>query len=188
MQRTRSPSMSFKDNNKIIDEVIAPTKTLLQSSPTSWLTTFPFRAAVARDSPEGPCCQGGRRGLRYYQKSYEERVATGRDSENAQERLKNEDEALRQHRCFCEKKGYSRRRRSSSVTSTSSTTLSMRKITPDILQTIDNARHYEETWLLQRRMASLQARTRTSAQETKNKAAAEVFRPQGAGAPCSRCS
>lgn len=181
----------FQDNNKIIDEVIASDKDLAAIIADIIENHIPFRAAVAkRFSPEDLVAKEGDEDYDYYQKSYEERVATGREIQRiAQERLKNEDEAYDNIDAFCEKKGYSDEDKKEFIGFINEfyNSLSMRKITPEILQTIDNARHYEDD------MASAEengfvagkneniAATRAS---EKNKAIADgVPVPQSAGAP-----
>lgn len=181
----------FKDNNKIIDEVIASDKDLAAIIADIVANHIPFRAAVAkRFSPEDLVAKEGDEDYEYYQKSYEERVATGKEIQRiAQERLKNEDEAYDNIDKFCEQKGYSDEDKKEFIGYINEfyNSLSMRKITPDILQTIDNARHYEED------MASAEengfvagkneniAATRAS---EKSKAIADgVPVPQGSGAP-----
>lgn len=138
----------FKDNNKIIDEVIASDKDLAAIIADIVANHIPFRAAVAkRFSPEDLVAKEGDDDYEYYQKSYEERVATGKEIQRiAQERLKNEDEAYDNIDAFCEKKGYTDEDKKEFIGYINEfyNSLSMRKITPDILQTIDNARHYEE--------------------------------------------
>lgn len=138
----------FKDNNKIIDEVIASDKDLAAIIADIVANHIPFRAAVAkRFSPEDLVAKEGDEDYDYYQKSYEERVATGKEIQRiAQERLKNEDEAYDNIDAFCEKKGYSDEDKKEFIKFINEfyNSLSMRKITPEILQTIDNARHYEE--------------------------------------------
>lgn len=138
----------FTDNNKIIDEVIASDKDLSAILADIIANHIPFRAAVAkRFSPEDLVAKEGDEDYDYYQKSYEERVATGREIQRiAQERLKNEDEAYDNIDAFCEQKGYSDEEKKEFIGFINEfyNSLSMRKITPEILQTIDNARHYEE--------------------------------------------
>ena len=138
----------FKDNNKIIDEVIASDKDLAAIIADIVANHIPFRAAVAkRFSPEDLIAKEGDEDYDYYQKSYEERVATGKEIQRiAQERLKNEDEAYDNIDAFCEKKGYDDEAKKEFIGYINEfyNSLSMRKITPEILQTIDNARHYEE--------------------------------------------
>lgn len=138
----------FKDNNKIIDEVIASDKDLAAIIADIVANHIPFRAAVAkRFSPDDLVAKEGDDDYDYYQKSYEERVATGKEIQRiAQERLKNEDEAYDNIDAFCEQKGYSDEDKKEFIAYINDfyNSLSMRKITPDILQTIDNARHYEE--------------------------------------------
>ena len=138
----------FKDNNKIIDEVIASDKDLAAIIADIVANHIPFRAAVAkRFAPEDLVAKEGDEDYDYYQKSYEERVATGKEIQRiAQERLKNEDEAYDNIDAFCEKKGYSDEDKKEFIQFINEfyNSLSMRKITPEILQTIDNARHYEE--------------------------------------------
>ena len=181
----------FKDNNKIIDEVIASDKDLAAIIADIVANHIPFRAAVAkRFSPEDLIAKEGDEDYDYYQKSYEERVATGKEIQRiAQERLKNEDEAYDNIDAFCEKKGYSDDDKKEFIKFINEfyNSLSMRKITPEILQTIDNARHYEED------MASAEengfvagkneniAATR-AADKSKSKADG-VPVPQGGGAP-----
>lgn len=138
----------FTENNKIIDEVIASDKDLAAIIADIVANHIPFRAAVAkRFSPEDLVAKEGDEDYDYYQKSYEERVATGKEIQRiAQERLKNEDEAYDNIDAFCEKKGYSDddKREFIGFINDFYNSLSMRKITPEILQTLDNARHYEE--------------------------------------------
>jgi urocanate hydratase len=138
----------FKDNNKIIDEVLASDKDLAAIIADIVANHIPFRAAVAkRFSPEDLVAKEGDEDYDYYQKSYEERVATGREIQKiAQERLKNEDEAYDNIDAFCEQKGYSDEDKKEFIGFINEfyNSLSMRKITPEILQTLDNARHYED--------------------------------------------
>lgn len=137
----------FKDNNKIIDEVIASDKDLAAIIADIVANHIPFRAAVAkRFDPEDLVAKAGDDDYEYYQKSYEERVATGKELQRvAQERLKNEDEAYDNIDAFCEKKGYSDDDKKEFIGFINEfyNSLSMRKITPEILQTLDNARHYD---------------------------------------------
>jgi hypothetical protein len=181
----------FKDNNKIIDEVIASDKDLAAIIADIVANHIPFRAAVAkRFSPEDLVAKEGDDDYEYYQKSYEERVATGREIQRvAQERLKNEDEAYENIDAFCEKKGYSEEDKREFIKYINEfyNSLSMRKITPDILQTIDNARHYEEDMASAEENGFVAGKNENIAAKrmtAKDKAAADgVPVPQGAGAP-----
>lgn len=181
----------FKDNNKIIDEVIASDKDLAAIIADIVANHIPFRAAVAkRFSPEDLVAKEGDDDYDYYQKSYEERVATGREIQRvAQERLKNEDEAYENIDAFCEKKGYSEEDKREFIKYINEfyNSLSMRKITPDILQTIDNARHYEEDMASAEEngfVAGKNENISAKRMTAKDKAAADgVPVPQGAGAP-----
>lgn len=181
----------FKDNNKIIDEVIASDKDLAAIIADIVANHIPFRAAVAkRFAPEDLIAKEGDEDYDYYQKSYEERVATGKEIQRiAQERLKNEDEAYDNIDAFCEKKGYSDEDKKEFIKFINEfyNSLSMRKITPEILQTIDNARHYEEDMASAEENGFVAGKNEnisaTRAAE-KNKAAADgVPVPQGGGAP-----
>ena len=138
----------FKDNNKVIDEVIASDKDLAAIIADIVANHIPFRAAVAkRFSPEDLVAKEGDEDYDYYQKSYEERVATGKEIQRiAQERLKNEDEAYDNIDAFCEQKGYGDEEKKEFIGFINEfyNSLSMRKITPEVLQTLDNARHYED--------------------------------------------
>ncbi len=181
----------FKDNNKIIDEVIASDKDLAAIIADIVANHIPFRAAVAkRFSPEDLVAKEGDEDYEYYQKSYEERVATGREIQRvAQERLKNEDEAYANIDAFCDKKGYSEEDKREFIKYINEfyNSLSMRKITPDILQTIDNARHYEEDMASAEENGFVAGKNENIAAKrmtAKDKAAADgVPVPQGAGAP-----
>lgn len=181
----------FKDNNKIIDEVIASDKDLAAIIADIVANHIPFRAAVAkRFSPEDLVAKEGDEDYDYYQKSYEERVATGREIQRvAQERLKNEDEAYANIDAFCDKKGYSEEDKREFIKYINEfyNSLSMRKITPDILQTIDNARHYEEDMASAEENGFVAGKNENIAAKrmtAKDKAAADgVPVPQGAGAP-----
>lgn len=137
----------FTDNNKIIDEVIASDKDLAAIIADIIANHIPFRAAIAkRFSPEDLVAKEGDEDYEYYQKSYEERVATGKEIQRiAQEKLKNEDEAYDNIDAFCDKKGYNddQKREFIGFINEFYNSLSMRKITPEILQTLDNARHYD---------------------------------------------
>lgn len=181
----------FQDNNKIIDEVIASDKDLAAIIADIVANHIPFRAAVAkRFSPEDLVAKEGDEDYEYYQKSYEERVATGREIQKiAQERLKNEDEAYDNIDAFCEQKGYSDedKREFIGYINDFYNSLSMRKITPEILQTIDNARHYEEDMVSAEENGFVAGKNENIAATRaadKNKAAADgVPVPQGGGAP-----
>jgi hypothetical protein len=181
----------FKDNNKIIDEVIASDKDLAAIIADIVANRIPFRAAVAkRFSPEDLVAKEGDDDYEYYQKSYEERVATGREIQRiAQERLKNEDEAYDNIDAFCEKKGYSDEDKKEFIGYINEfyNSLSMRKITPEILQTIDNARHYDEDMASAEENGFVAGKNENIAATRaadRNKAAADgVPVPHGAGAP-----
>jgi hypothetical protein len=181
----------FKDNNKIIDEVIASDKDLAAIIADIVANHIPFRAAVAkRFSPEDLIAKEGDEDYEYYQKSFEERVATGKEIQRiAQERLKNEDEAYDNIDAFCEKKGYSDEDKKEFIKFINEfyNSLSMRKITPEILQTIDNARHYEEDMASAEENGFVAGKNENIAAKRvseKNKAAADgVPVPQGGGAP-----
>ena len=183
----------FKDNNKIIDEVIASDKDLAAIIADIVANHIPFRAAVAkRFSPEDLVAKEGDEDYDYYQKSYEERVATGKEIQRiAQERLKNEDEAYENIDAFCEKKGYGEEDKKEFIGYINEfyNSLSMRKITPDILQTIDNARHYEEDMASAEEsgfVAGKNEKIAATRAADKSKAAADgVPVPQGGGAPIS---
>lgn len=181
----------FQDNNKIIDEVIASDKDLAAIIADIVANHIPFRAAVAkRFSPEDLVAKEGDEDYDYYQKSYEERVATGKEIQRiAQEKLKNEDEAYNNIDAFCEKKGYSDEDKKEFIKFINEfyNSLSMRKITPDILQTIDNARHYEDDMASAEENGFVAGKNEniaaTRAAE-KNKATADgVPVPQSSGAP-----
>ena len=181
----------FKDNNKIIDEVIASDKDLAAIIADIVANHIPFRAAVAkRFSPEDLIAKEGDEDYDYYQKSYEERVATGKEIQRiAQERLKNEDEAYDNIDAFCEKKGYDDEAKKEFIGYINDfyNSLSMRKITPEILQTIDNARHYEEDMEAAEESGFVAGKNEkiaaTRASEKKNASADGVPVPQGGGAP-----
>lgn len=181
----------FKDNNKIIDEVIASDKDLAAIIADIVANHIPFRAAVAkRFSPEDLVAKEGDEDYDYYQKSYEERVATGKEIQRiAQERLKNEDEAYDNIDAFCEKKGYSDDDKKEFIKFINEfyNSLSMRKITPEILQTIDNARHYEEDMASAEESGFVAGKNENIAATRaadKSKAKADgVPVPQGGGAP-----
>ena len=181
----------FKDNNKIIDEVIASDKDLAAIIADIVANHIPFRAAVAkRFSPEDLVAKEGDEDYDYYQKSYEERVATGKEIQRiAQERLKNEDEAYDNIDAFCEKKGYSDDDKKEFIKFINEfyNSLSMRKITPEILQTLDNARHYEDDMASAEENGFVAGKNENIAAKRaaeKNKAAADgVPVPQGGGAP-----
>lgn len=181
----------FKDNNKIIDEVIASDKDLAAIIADIVANHIPFRAAVAkRFSPEDLVAKEGDDDYDYYQKSYEERVATGKEIQRiAQERLKNEDEAYDNIDAFCEKKGYSDEDKKEFIGYINEfyNSLSMRKITPDILQTIDNARHYEEDMASAEENGFVAGKNENiAAKRASDKAQANadgVPVPQGGGAP-----
>lgn len=138
----------FQDNMTVIDEVIASDKDLAAIIADIVTNRIPFRAALAkRYGPDDLVAKEGDEDYEYYQKSYEERVATGRELQRiSEERLKNEDEAYDNIDAFCEKKGYSEEDKKAFIGFINEfyNSLSMRKITPEILQTLDNARHYEE--------------------------------------------
>lgn len=181
----------FKDNNKIIDEVIASDKDLAAIIADIVANHIPFRAAVAkRFSPEDLVAKEGDEDYDYYQKSYEERVATGREIQRiAQERLKNEDEAYDNIDAFCEKKGYSDEDKKEFIGFINEfyNSLSMRKITPEILQTLDNARHYEDDMASAEESGFVAGKNENIAAKRasdKSKAMADgVPVPQGGGAP-----
>ena len=181
----------FKDNNKIIDEVIASDKDLAAIIADIVANHIPFRAAVAkRFSPDDLIAKEGDDDYDYYQKSYEERVATGKEIQRiAQERLKNEDEAYDNIDAFCAQKGYSDEDKKEFIGFINDfyNSLSMRKITNDILQTLDNARHYEddmasaeENGFVAGKNENIAAKRAT---EKSNAAADGVPVPSGAGAP-----
>lgn len=138
----------FQDNMTVIDEVIASDKDLAAIIADIITNKITFRAALAkRFSPDELTPKEGDDDYEYYQKSYEERVATGRELQKiSQERLKNEDEAYDNIDAFCEKKGYSEEDKKEFIGFINEfyNSLSMRKITPETLQTLDNARHYED--------------------------------------------
>ena len=181
----------FKDNNKIIDEVIASDKDLAAIIADIVANHIPFRAAVAkRFSPEDLVAKEGDEDYDYYQKSYEERVATGKEIQRiAQERLKNEDEAYDNIDAFCDKKGYSDDDKKEFIKFINEfyNSLSMRKITPEVLQTLDNARHYEDDMASAEENGFVAGKNENIAAKRaaeKSKAAADgVPVPQGGGAP-----
>ena len=181
----------FKDNNKIIDEVIASDKDLAAIIADIVANHIPFRAAVAkRFSPEDLVAKEGDEDYDYYQKSYEERVATGKEIQRiAQERLKNEDEAYDNIDAFCEQKGYSDEDKKEFIGFINEfyNSLSMRKITPEVLQTLDNARHYEEDMASAEESGFVAGKNENIAAKRaneKSKAMADgVPVPQGGGAP-----
>ena len=181
----------FQDNNKIIDEIIASDKDLAAVIADIIANKIPFRAAIAkRFDPEDLVAKEGDEDYEYYQKSYEERVATGKEIQRiAQERLKNEDEAYDNIDAFCEKKGYSDedKREFIGFINEFYNSLSMRKITPDILQTLDNARHYEDDMNAAEESGYVAGKNENIA-ATRNTAKAKasgdgVPVPSGAGAP-----
>ena len=181
----------FKDNNKIIDEVIASDKDLAAIIADIVANHIPFRAAVAkRFSPEDLVAKEGDEDYDYYQKSYEERVATGREIQRiAQERLKNEDEAYDNIDAFCEQKGYSDEDKKELIGYINEfyNSLSMRKITPEVLQMLDNARHYEDDMASAEENGFVAGKNENIAAKRaseKARAAADgVPVPQGGGAP-----
>jgi hypothetical protein len=181
----------FKDNNKIIDEVIASDKDLAAIIADIVANHIPFRAAVAkRFSPEDLIAKEGDEDYDYYQKSYEERVATGKEIQRiAQERLKNEDEAYDNIDAFCEKKGYGDEEKKAFIGFINEfyNSLSMRKITPEVLQTLDNARHYEEDMASAEENGFVAGKNENIAAKRaadNNRAAADgVPVPSGSGAP-----
>ena len=138
----------FKDNNKIIDDLIASDKDLAAIIADIVANQIPFRAAVAkRFDPEDLVAKEGDSDYEYYQKSYEERLATGKELQRiAQEKLKNEDEAYDNIDAYCEEKGYNDEQKKEFINFINEFyhSLSMRKITPETLKTLDNARHYDD--------------------------------------------
>lgn len=181
----------FKDNNKIIDEVIASDKDLAAIIADIVANHIPFRAAVAkRFSPEDLVAKEGDEDYEYYQKSYEERVATGKEIQRiAQERLKNEDEAYDNIDKFCEEKGYSDEDKKEFIKFINEfyNSLSMRKITPEVLKTLDNARHYEDDMASAEENGFVAGKNENIAAKRaaeKSKTVADgVPVPQGGGAP-----
>jgi hypothetical protein len=181
----------FQDNNNIIDEIIASDKDLAAIIADIVANHIPFRAAVAkRFSPEDLVAKEGDADYDYYQKSYEERVATGKEIQRiAQERLKNEDEAYDNIDAFCEEKGYSDEDKKEFIGFINEfyNSLSMRKITPDILKTLDNARHYEDDMATAEESGFVAGKNENIAAkraDEKSRAAADgVPVPQGSGAP-----
>jgi hypothetical protein len=181
----------FKDNNKVIDEVIASDKDLAAIIADIVANHIPFRAAVAkRFDPEDLVAKEGDDDYEYYQKSFEERVATGKEIQRiAQERLKNEDEAYDNIDAFCEKKGYSDEDKKEFIQFINEfyNSLSMRKITPDILQTLDNVRHCEDDMATAAEngfVAGKNENISAKRAEQKSQANADgVPVPQGGGAP-----
>lgn len=181
----------FRDNNKVIDEIIASDKDLAAIIADIVANHIPFRAAVAkRFSPEDLVAKEGDDDYEYYQKSYEERVATGKEIQRiAQERLKNEDEAYDNIDAFCKQKGYGDEAKKEFIGFINDfyNSLSMRKITPEILQTLDNARHYEddmasaeESGFVAGKNENISAKRATA---KANAVADGVPVPSGAGAP-----
>ena len=183
----------FNDNNKIIDELMASDKDLAAIVSDILANHIPFRAAVAkRFSPEDLVAKEGDEDYDYYQKSYEERVATGKELQRiAQERLKNEDEAYDNIDAFCEKKGYNDEQKKEFIGFINEfyNSLSMRKLTPETLQTIDNARHYEEDMASAEEngfVAGKNENISAKRASENNKAKADgVPVPNGGGAPVS---
>lgn len=183
----------FNDNNKIIDELMASDKDLAAIVSDILANHIPFRAAVAkRFSPEDLVAKEGDEDYNYYQKSYEERVATGKELQRiAQERLKNEDEAYDNIDAFCEKKGYNDEQKKEFIGFINEfyNSLSMRKLTPETLQTIDNARHYEEDMASAEENGFVAGKNENIAARRaseNNKAKADgVPVPNGGGAPVS---
>jgi hypothetical protein len=181
----------FRENNKIIDEVIASDKDLAAVIADIISNHIPFRAAIAkRFAPEDLVAKEGDEDYEYYQKSYEERIATGKELQRiAEERLKNEDEAYDNIDAFCEKKGYSNdeKREFIGFINKFYNSLSMRKITPEILQTLDNARHYEDDMAAAEENGFVAGKNENiaakRASEKDNAAADGVPAPRGAGAP-----
>jgi hypothetical protein len=181
----------FKDNNQVIDEIIASDKDLAAIIADIVANHIPFRAAVAkRFDPEDLVAKEGDDDYEYYQKSYEERVATGKEIQKiAQERLKNEDEAYDNIDAFCEQKGYSDEDKKEFIGFINEfyNSLSMRKITPEILQTLDNARHYEDDMASAEENGFVAGKNENIAAkraDNNSRAAADgVPVPQGSGAP-----
>lgn len=181
----------FKDNNAVIDEILASDKDLSAIIADIVTNKIPFRAAVAkRFSPEDLVAKEGDDDYEYYQKSFEERVATGREIQRiSQERLKNEDEAYDNIDAFCEQKGYSDEEKKEFIGFINEfyNSLSMRKITPEILQTLDNARHFDEAVASAEEEAFIAGKNENIAAKRaseKTKTAADgVPTPSGAGAP-----
>ena len=184
----------FTDNNKIIDEVIASDKDLAAVISDIVANHIPFRAAVAkRFSPDELVAKEGDEDYEYYQKSYEERVATGKEIQRiAQERLKNEDEAYDNIDAFCEKKGYSDDDKKEFIKFINEfyNSLSMRKITPEVLPTLDNARHYEDDMASAEEngfVAGKNEKIASARAAEKSKTAGDgVPTPNGAGAPVTQ--
>lgn len=181
----------FTDNNKLIDEVLASDKDLAAIVADIITNHIPFRAAIAkRFAPEDLVAKEGDEDYEYYQKSYEERVATGKELQKlSQERLKNEDEAYDNIDAFCEKKGYGDedKREFIGFINEFFNSLSMRKITPEMLQTLDNARHYEEDMATAEEEGFVAGKNENiaakRAKENAKAAADGVPVPHGSGAP-----
>ena len=117
-------------------------------------------------------------------------MATGKEIQRiAQERLKNEDEAYDNIDAFCEKNGYSDEDKKEFIGYINEfyNSLSMRKITPEILQTLDNARHYEDDMASAEENGFVAGKNENIAAKraaNNSKAAADgVPVPQGGGAP-----
>lgn len=181
----------FQDNMTVIDEVIASDKDLAAIIADIITNKITFRAALAkRFSPDELTPKEGDDDYEYYQKSYEERVATGRELQKiSQERLKNEDEAYDNIDAFCEKKGYSEEDKKEFISFINEfyNSLSMRKITPETLQTLDNARHYEDDMASAEETGFVAGKNENIAAKRaseKSKATADgVPAPKGSGAP-----
>lgn len=181
----------FQDNSNLIDEVLASDKDLAAIVADIITNHIPFRAAIAkRFSPDELVAKEGDEDYEYYQKSYNERVANGKELQRiSQERLKNEDEAYDNIDAFCEKKGYDEggKREFIGFINEFFNSLAMRKITPDMLQTLDNARHYEEDMASAEEEGFVAGKNENIAAKRaseKEKVAADgVPAPRSAGAP-----
>lgn len=181
----------FKDNSSIIDEILASDKDLANIVADIIANHIPFRAAIAkRFAPEDLVAKEGDADYEYYQKSYEERVANGKELQRiSQERLKNEDEAYDNIDAFCEKKGYddNEKREFIGFINEFFNSLAMRKITPETLQTLDNARHYDEDMASAEEEGFVAGKNENIAAKRaveKEKATADgVPAPRSAGAP-----
>lgn len=134
----------FRDNDQVIDELLASDKDLARIVSRMIIEKVPFRIA-ADGYLEAP--KEGDDDYDYYQKSHEERLAIGRQlQDEARQRLANEAETYKAIDAYCEDQGYDEEAEKEFISYINSfyNSLSMKQITPQMLSMIDKARTYEQ--------------------------------------------
>lgn len=134
----------YAENDRLINECISADKDLSVIISKMIVDKVPFRIA-ADGYLTAP--KPGDDDWDYYQKSHEERLELGRQlQEQGREKIKNEAETYKAIDTYCESKGYDDTAKDEFIAFINEfyNSLSMKKISIEMLETLDNARTHDK--------------------------------------------